>query len=76
MLLQILKGDNPDPTPEQLRAIQQKGGDVMVNQNEVTNAVKQIVEALEKYITSPFLIHLACVVNASFLQRLAPFLSI
>uniref|UniRef100_A0A915EWW2 Annexin n=1 Tax=Echinococcus canadensis TaxID=519352 RepID=A0A915EWW2_9CEST len=48
MLLQILKGDNPDPTPEQLQTIKQRGGDIMVNQNEVTRAVKQLVEALEK----------------------------
>ncbi|VDM31513.1 unnamed protein product [Hydatigera taeniaeformis] len=48
MLLQILKGDIPDPTADQLRTIQQKGGDVMVNQGEVTKAVKQIVEALGK----------------------------
>ncbi|KAL5970641.1 Annexin A6, partial [Taenia solium] len=48
MLLQLLKGDIPDPTPEQLRTIQQKGGDLMVNQKEVTAAVKQIVEALAK----------------------------
>ncbi|VDK35394.1 unnamed protein product [Taenia asiatica] len=46
MLLQLLKGDIPDPTPEQLRTIQHKGGDVMVNQKEVAAAVKQIVEAL------------------------------
>uniref|UniRef100_A0A5K3FFR4 Annexin n=1 Tax=Mesocestoides corti TaxID=53468 RepID=A0A5K3FFR4_MESCO len=48
MLLTILKGDTPDPTPEQLQALQQKGGDVMVNPNEITKAVQQIEKALEK----------------------------
>lgn len=48
MLLQILKADNPDPTPEQLRAIQQRGPDAVVNPNEITRAVRQLTGALEK----------------------------
>ena len=48
MLMQILKAEVPDPTPDQLKTIQQRGGDIMINKNEVTKAVKQITDALER----------------------------
>lgn len=48
MLLHILKADTPEPTSEQLQNIKRKGGSVMVNENEVSQAIKQVREALEK----------------------------
>ena len=52
MLMQILKADTPDPTPDQLNTIKQRGGDIMIDKNEVAKAVKLITDAMERYIAS------------------------